>query len=529
MIGQLFPGQRLAIVFFVSRYSGTENSRAKIQRRAGISSKPGVSGDLAREVRPTFPALYVSGNQIVIPYELFRPGNVYSASDFPAPTVSSGTVNMQGNVGNGTVSFTYASGNKPVYAWMHTSCVPEPGSYAPLWDYYYGAGSAHYEDSSPYSYAVNYKDALSRVYYCIDDDPSNHEVTATMASKSDDLTNTSLPQYKYNTDFGQIYSTETGQVFPDPNFRIPLGVTSWSGSVPFTEADAGKYVHTTVVTHLGTKVSRVVKLPSKVKLSYDLQGGEGSFPEQVCMEKSSLTVSNQIPSRHGYQFLGWFTAATGGTEVKGGSSLVMNQDTVLYARWEPALKITTGISHGTITDTITKIAPGESREVSYQPDDGYYVKSISIDGVKLDADGLKQHLSSYLFSEIQDDHEIFVECAKVPELVIQGMTSDHIYADIFGDGQIGVRISGEDYLGQPQTFWRNLDLSDGEDSVSLRLPAGTYKVEPLDSVRWGLEELESGVPTVDLLDADAGSVSLKLGVLFGPYVHGNGCVNPVIN
>lgn len=40
------------------------------------------------------------------------------------------------------------------------------------------------------------------------------------------------------------------------------------------------------------------------------------------------------PSRAGYTFLGWFTAADGGTEVTSSTTVTTNTDHTLYAHWE---------------------------------------------------------------------------------------------------------------------------------------------------------------------------------------------------
>lgn len=40
------------------------------------------------------------------------------------------------------------------------------------------------------------------------------------------------------------------------------------------------------------------------------------------------------PSRDGYTFLGWFTAADGGTEVTSSTTVITSTDHTLYAHWE---------------------------------------------------------------------------------------------------------------------------------------------------------------------------------------------------
>lgn len=76
----------------------------------------------------------------------------------------------------------------------------------------------------------------------------------------------------------------------------------------------------------------------------------------------------------------------------------------------PKYKITTSITNGTITPTITGITPGSSQTVTYTPDDDHYVESVTVDGVVLPVSELASHLTSYVFTNIHEDHTITVVC-----------------------------------------------------------------------------------------------------------------------
>jgi uncharacterized repeat protein (TIGR02543 family) len=60
-------------------------------------------------------------------------------------------------------------------------------------------------------------------------------------------------------------------------------------------------------------------------------------------------TSLPTPTRDGYAFNGWFTAATGGTEVT--TSRVYTANTTIYAQWSPAYTVTFDANEGTVNPT----------------------------------------------------------------------------------------------------------------------------------------------------------------------------------
>lgn len=77
--------------------------------------------------------------------------------------------------------------------------------------------------------------------------------------------------------------------------------------------------------------------------------------------------------------------------------------------------IATEVVHGTITETVTNIPWGEDREITYAPEEGYHLDSITVDGASVDIEVFKE---SYAFSNITDDHVIrvvYVQDDPVPE------------------------------------------------------------------------------------------------------------------
>ena len=72
-------------------------------------------------------------------------------------------------------------------------------------------------------------------------------------------------------------------------------------------------------------------------LNYDANGGTGApvpTTGEVNGSTASVAVSNDVPTRDGYRFLGWSTSPTGSVNYTGGSSITLTGDVMLYAVWE---------------------------------------------------------------------------------------------------------------------------------------------------------------------------------------------------
>ena len=69
-------------------------------------------------------------------------------------------------------------------------------------------------------------------------------------------------------------------------------------------------------------------------VNYDANGGSGAPDEQVRDGGTSLTLSSTVPTREGYAFAGWNTAADGsGASYAAGEAYTTDDDVTLYAQW----------------------------------------------------------------------------------------------------------------------------------------------------------------------------------------------------
>ncbi|TLD00054.1 InlB B-repeat-containing protein [Robinsoniella peoriensis] len=68
------------------------------------------------------------------------------------------------------------------------------------------------------------------------------------------------------------------------------------------------------------------------KLAFDPRGGKVS-PASITVTKEAAYGRLPVPSREGYSFKGWFTAASGGTQIREGEVCRLNANTTVYAQW----------------------------------------------------------------------------------------------------------------------------------------------------------------------------------------------------
>ena len=77
----------------------------------------------------------------------------------------------------------------------------------------------------------------------------------------------------------------------------------------------------------------------------------------------------------------------------------------------PYYKITTEVENGTIDDAIHRISKGQTKTIKYRANNGYMIKSITVDGVSC---AVNSYLTSYTFSNITGNHHIKVVYEKIP-------------------------------------------------------------------------------------------------------------------
>ena len=164
-----------------------------------------------------------------------------------------------------------------------------------------------------------------------------------------------------------------------------------------------------------------------VTVTFDSQGGS-QVPSQ------DITVGEPVsqpddPTRTGYRFLGWYTAATGG--ARWDFTQPVTGDQTLYAQWaylppaNPNYKITLGdTENGTVTVNPTAAKEGTTVTITPVPGEGYQVGTVSVTdrfgqavAVDQQADG------TYTF--VMPDGQVTVEVT-----FLQGEATDLPFSDV---------------------------------------------------------------------------------------------------
>ena len=124
--------------------------------------------------------------------------------------------------------------------------------------------------------------------------------------------------------------TRDGHTFEGWNTAADGSGTDYVGGDTYTLPNSG-------VDTLYAQWTTVITTPETVTLTYNAQGGSGAPADQTGDAASDVTVSATIPTRDGYTFMGWNTAADGsGDDYAGGDTYTLpNSGTdTLYAQWE---------------------------------------------------------------------------------------------------------------------------------------------------------------------------------------------------
>ena len=237
----------------------------------------------------------------------------------------------------------------------------------------------------------------------------------------------------------------TGAVTPDEGGSVVIGsgddtttITPPSGQ-PVTPNDDGSVTIPGGSTVTGSDGESITIPPEggtlqpggdveyTVTVTFDSQGGS-QVPSQ------DITVGEPVsqpddPTRTGYRFLGWYTAATGG--ARWDFTQPVTGDQTLYAQWaylppaNPNYKITIGdTENGTVTVNPTAAKEGTTVTITPVPDVGYQVGTVSVTdrfgqavAVDQQADG------TYTF--VMPDGQVTVEVT-----FLQGEAPDLPFSDV---------------------------------------------------------------------------------------------------
>ena len=238
---------------------------------------------------------------------------------------SSGNYNIWGGINYSGTDVSLAIDEAASGTYTFTISDSNAASHTKSFEFYCGGqqqvGGSHYTARDTYSYTVPAKTFTVTFN-------GNGGGTPSPASKT----------VTYNSTYGTLATcTRTGYT-----------LAGW-----FTAATGGTQITSSTTVKITANQTLYAQwTPNTYTVTFDANGGTTPTASQ------SVTYMNgygtmPTPTRSGYAFLGWFTAASGGTQVTSSTTYATAGDSTVYAQWEP-MSILHLVDGGSVT-TVTRI------------------------------------------------------------------------------------------------------------------------------------------------------------------------------
>lgn len=199
-------------------------------------------------------------------------------------------------------------------------------------DGYEFLGWAFSDSSSSADYQAGYKYTVSSdiTFYAVWNraDSGDNEYKITYISDKGGLDKT-----------GDTASTNAGAVLPAPKVNVTLSYDAGEG----TNAPEAKTVSLECSGWSFDSYDTV----GKYKCGATFYPTENTTLYAIFADSSSVTISNNVPRRDGYKFLGWAADShSSAAEYKPGDIINISSDTTLYAIWETVSSVLRGDADG---------------------------------------------------------------------------------------------------------------------------------------------------------------------------------------
>lgn len=199
-------------------------------------------------------------------------------------------------------------------------------------DGYEFLGWAFSDSSSSADYQAGYKYTVSSdiTFYAVWNraDSGDNEYKITYISDKGGLDKT-----------GDTASTDAGAVLPTPKVNVTLSYDAGEG----TNAPEAKTVSLECSGWSFDSYDTV----GKYKCGATFYPTENTTLYAIFADSSSVTISNNVPRRDGYKFLGWAADShSSAAEYKPGDIINISSDTTLYAIWETVSSVLRGDADG---------------------------------------------------------------------------------------------------------------------------------------------------------------------------------------
>ena len=217
-----------------------------------------------------------------------------------------------------------------------------------------------------------------------------------------------IPVTTYTVSFDANGGTGTMANVPNisGNYTLPAnGFTAPSGKQfkGWATSASGTVITGTSITVSADTTLYAIWEPipaTEYTITFDVNGGSGTIPPQTTsgQKLSSLPTATHSGS---YSFVGWYTAASGGTKIT--TAYVFSADTTVHAHWTytggggggggsytPSYTVSVDKTvNGTITVSPKSASKGDTVTVTVKPDKGYELDTLKV----LDKNGDKVKLT----------------------------------------------------------------------------------------------------------------------------------------
>ena len=200
----------------------------------------------------------------------------------------------------------------------------------------------------------------------------------------------SLPDCNVGTYYNESLTADGDETifWTTASGSLPEGLTmSGAGRISGTPAEKGEFTFTVEARNSAGSDTKqfTIEVFTVYKVTFNVSGGEVS-PEFSMTNTDAQLESLPYPTRAGYSFDGWFTAASGGVGVT--TDTVYTEDTVIYAKWTPVNNGQTGngdpkvklgnIKNGSVRVDNKYPKPGEKVNIDIWPDNGYEIGNVIV-------------------------------------------------------------------------------------------------------------------------------------------------------
>ena len=175
---------------------------------------------------------------------------------------------------------------------------------------------------------------------------------------------------------GKAAYSETVQPNSKPTIPAALPVKKGNSFKGWYTAKTGGKLYNTVTSITASTTFYAQFEANKYTVTWDLGTGQSETTEQTYGEKLILPTE---PTRKNAEFLGWFTEATGGTQVTANDVFTETADKTYYAHWEitEVFSVTVPVTLPLVVDESGEVHTGAAEIINASTGD-VIVSSVSI-------------------------------------------------------------------------------------------------------------------------------------------------------